>query len=106
MTKTIDAVDTEQPVKKPLRITELVLSVLAVAIGLGAYMLSGLGMDQQLEAHYWIQLGVMFSIAIAFYFVYRLRSPFAYLTVYHLVLSLFVLCTLITLCVAHHPLGT
>lgn len=77
MAQTINAVDTEQPVKKPLRITELLLLVMAVVIGSGAYILSGLGMDQPLETHYWIQLGVMFALAIAFHIVIRLRAPFA-----------------------------
>lgn len=77
MAHTFDAVDTDQPVKKPLRITELLLSVMAVAIGSGAYMLSGLGMDQPLEAHYWIQLGVMAALAVAFHIVLRLRAPWA-----------------------------
>lgn len=77
MTNTFDAVDTEQPVKKPLRITEILLLVVAVAIGSGAYMLAGLGMDQPLEANYWIQLGVMFALAIAFHIVLRLKAPFA-----------------------------
>ena len=77
MAHTFDAVDTDPPVKKPLRITELLLSVMAVAIGSGAYMLSGLGMDQPLEAHYWIQLGVMAALAVAFHIVLRLRAPWA-----------------------------
>ncbi|GAA4107277.1 FtsW/RodA/SpoVE family cell cycle protein [Enteractinococcus coprophilus] len=77
MTNTIDSVETEQPVKKPLRITEILLMVMAVVIGSGAYMLSGLGMDQTLDAQYWIQLGVMFALAIAFHIVLRLRAPFA-----------------------------
>ncbi len=77
MTNTIDAVDTDQPVKKPLRITEILLLVMAVAIGSGAYILAGLGMDQTLETQYWVQLGVMFALAIAFHIVLRLRAPFA-----------------------------
>ena len=72
-----DAVTTDQPIKKPLRITEIVLIVMAVAIGSGAYMLAGLGMDQALDAHYWVQLGVMFALAIVFHIVLRLRAPFA-----------------------------
>src|SRR5690625_5157842 len=77
MAQTLDAVDTDQPIKKPLRITELLLIVVAVAIGSGAYMLAGLGMDQPLEMNYWIQLGVMFALAIAFHIVLRLKAPFA-----------------------------
>ena len=50
--------------------------VMAVAIGSGAYMLSGLGMDQTLDSQYWVQLGVMFALAIAFHIVLRLRAPF------------------------------
>lgn len=68
---------TDQSLKKPLRIAELVLLVVSVAIGSGAYMLSGLGMDQTLDAHYWIQLGVMLALAIIFHIVLRLRAPFA-----------------------------
>src|SRR5690625_6599017 len=68
---------TQQSLKKPLRIAELVLLVVSVAIGSGAYMLSGLGMDQTLDAHYWIQLGVMLALAIIFHIVLRLRAPFA-----------------------------
>lgn len=77
MTNTIDSAETDQPVKKPLRITEILLMVMAVAIGSGAYMLSGLGMDQTLDTQYWVQLGVMFALAIAFHIVLRLRAPFA-----------------------------
>ena len=77
MTNTIDSVEPDQPVKKPLRITEILLLVMAVVIGSGAYMLAGLGMDQPLEANYWVQLGVMFALAIAFHIVLRLRAPFA-----------------------------
>lgn len=76
MTQTMDQ-PVEQPVKKPLRIAELLLLVMAVAIGSGAYMLSGLGMDQTLNTHYWIQLGVMLALAIIFHIVLRLRAPFA-----------------------------
>src|SRR5699024_9103033 len=76
MTQTMDQ-PVEQPVKKPLRIAELLLLVMAVAIGSGAYMLSGLGMDQPLDAHYWVQLGVMLALAIIFHIVLRLRAPFA-----------------------------
>jgi len=77
MTNTIDSVETDRPIKKPLRITEIFLMVMAVAIGSGAYMLSGLGMDQTLDSQYWVQLGVMFALAIAFHIVLRLRAPFA-----------------------------
>ncbi|HEY4577759.1 MAG TPA: FtsW/RodA/SpoVE family cell cycle protein, partial [Yaniella sp.] len=77
MTKTLDATSTEQPVKKPARITELLLLLVAVAIGSGAYMLAGLGMDQPLEMNYWIQLGVMAALALAFHIVVRLRAPWA-----------------------------
>ena len=77
MTKTLDAASTEQPVKKPARITELLLLLVAVAIGSGAYMLAGLGMDQPLEMNYWIQLGVMAALALAFHIVVRLRAPWA-----------------------------
>ncbi|GAA4478733.1 FtsW/RodA/SpoVE family cell cycle protein [Enteractinococcus fodinae] len=89
MAHTLDAVETEdQPVKKPLRITELILLVMAVAIGSGAYMLSGLGMDQPLETHYWIQLGVMAALAIAFHLVLRLRAPWSDQYIMPLALSL------------------
>lgn len=76
MTNTTDAV-ADQPVKKPLRITELLLIVMAVAIGSGAYILSGLGMDQTIDTHYWVQLGVMLGLAIIFHIVLRLRAPFS-----------------------------
>src|SRR5690625_1838344 len=76
MTNTTDAV-ADQPVKKPLRITELLLIVMAVAIGSGAYILSGLGMDQTIDTHYWVQVGVMLGLAIIFHIVLRLRAPFS-----------------------------
>lgn len=89
MAHTLDAVETEdQPVKKPLRITELILLVMAVAIGSGAYMLSGLGMDQPLDTHYWIQLGVMAALAVAFHIVLRLRAPWSDQYIMPLALSL------------------
>ncbi len=69
--------DQDQPIKKPLRITEVVLIVVAVVIGSGAYMLGGLGMDQDINANYWVQLGVMLALAIIFHIVLRLRAPFA-----------------------------
>ena len=69
--------DQDQIIKKPLRITELVLIVIAVVIGSGAYMLGGIGMDQDINANYWVQLGVMLALGIIFHIVLRLRAPFA-----------------------------
>ena len=68
---------TEQSYKKPLRIAELILLLVSVVIGSGAYMLAGLGMDQTIDTHYWIQLGVMLALAIIFHIVLRLRAPYA-----------------------------
>ena len=77
MTQTIETPDTDEPVKKPYRVTELILLLIAVVIGAGSYILSGLGMDQAIDTGYWVQLGVLFTLAIAFHVVIRLRAPFA-----------------------------
>ena len=77
MAQRLETANPDRSVKKPARITELVLILVAVIIGSGAYMLAGLGMDQPLELNYWIQLGVMAALALAFHIVVRLRAPWA-----------------------------
>src|SRR5699024_11933196 len=37
----------------------------------------GIGMDQDINANYWVQLGVMLALGIIFHIVLRLRAPFA-----------------------------
>ncbi|WP_277246141.1 FtsW/RodA/SpoVE family cell cycle protein [Micrococcus terreus] len=62
---------------RPRRTTELVLLLLALGIGLGAHLLSAIGMDREVTAEYWIQTGVLAIMALLFHLVLRLKARYA-----------------------------
>ena len=62
---------------RPRRTTELLLLILALGIGLGAHLLSAVGMDQEITSEYWVQTGVMTIMALVFHLVLRLKARYA-----------------------------
>lgn len=62
---------------RPRRTTELLLLIIALGIGLGAHLLSAIGMDQAVTSEYWVQTGVMTIMALVFHLVLRLKARYA-----------------------------
>jgi len=67
----------EPKVKKPWRLAELWLLVLAVTAGIGSFALVGLGMDGHLPQHFWVESGSLAAIALVAHVVVRIKAPFA-----------------------------
>ena len=66
---------TEQP--KPRRNVELALLVAALIIGIGAQVLVGLSVEDELNQRYWIEGGAQAVLAFGFHVVLRLRAKYA-----------------------------
>ncbi|NIH72678.1 FtsW/RodA/SpoVE family cell cycle protein [Auritidibacter ignavus] len=62
---------------RPRRATELLLIILALAIGIAANVLAGIGMETPITNDYWIQAGVMTVLAFAFHVVLRVKARYA-----------------------------
>lgn len=62
---------------RPRRTTELLLLILALGIGLGAHLLSAVGMDQEITSEYWVQTSVLTIMALVFHLVLRLKARYA-----------------------------
>lgn len=65
------------PPAPPRRTTELLLLIVALAIGLGAHLLSAIGMDREVTSEYWVQTGVLSIMALVFHLVLRLKARYA-----------------------------
>lgn len=62
---------------RPRRTTELLLLILALGIGLGAQLLSAIGMDREITGEFWIQTVVLAILALVFHLVLRLKARYA-----------------------------
>lgn len=62
---------------RPRRTTELILLLVAIVIGTGANLMAAVGMDQEITNDYWVQSGVMATLAFGFHIVLRLRAKYA-----------------------------
>lgn len=62
---------------KPRRNVELLLLVLALLIGIGAQVLVGLSVEDEINRSYWIEGGAQVTLALGFHVVLRLRAKYA-----------------------------
>lgn len=62
---------------KPRRNIELLLLILALTIGIGAQVLVGLSLEDELNQRYWVEGGVQVVLALGFHIVLRLRAKYA-----------------------------
>ncbi len=67
----------EPKIKRPWRLAELWLLVIAVTAGIGSFALVGLGMDGHLPEHFWVESGSLAAIALVAHVVVRIKAPFA-----------------------------
>ncbi|GAA4834881.1 FtsW/RodA/SpoVE family cell cycle protein [Garicola koreensis] len=65
----------DQP--KPRRNMELALLLVALVIGIGAQVLVGLSVEDEMSRRYWISGGVQVGLALGFHVVLRLRAKYA-----------------------------
>ncbi|WP_300344024.1 FtsW/RodA/SpoVE family cell cycle protein [Nesterenkonia sp.] len=71
----MSSAETDHP--KPRRNAELVLLLIALVIGIGAQVLVGLTMEDQIDQRYWIEAAVQVVLAVGFHVVLRLRAAYA-----------------------------
>lgn len=62
---------------KPRRNVELLLLVLALLIGIGAQVLVGLSVEDEINRRYWVEGGVQVTLALGFHVILRLRAKYA-----------------------------
>ncbi|QAY69553.1 FtsW/RodA/SpoVE family cell cycle protein [Xylanimonas protaetiae] len=67
----------EPRVRRPLRIAELWLLVLAVTAGVGAFALVGIGVHDSLPDHFWRESAALAGLALVAHVVVRVKAPFA-----------------------------
>lgn len=62
---------------KPRRNVELVLLLLALLISIGAQVLVGLALDDELTTPYWVEGSILAALALGFHVVLRIRAKYA-----------------------------
>lgn len=62
---------------KPRRNVELMLLLLALLIGIGAQVLVGLSVEDEINHRYWVEGGAQVTLALGFHVVLRLRAKYA-----------------------------
>ncbi|GAA1817134.1 FtsW/RodA/SpoVE family cell cycle protein [Nesterenkonia flava] len=62
---------------KPRRNVELVLLLMALTIGIGAQVLVGLTLDEEIGTAYWTEGAIQAGLALGFHVVLRLRAKYA-----------------------------
>jgi cell division protein FtsW (lipid II flippase) len=67
----------EPRVRRPLRIAELWLLTLAVAAGVGAFALVGIGVNGTLPDNFWRESISLVALAVVAHVVVRIKAPFA-----------------------------
>ena len=76
------------PVARPRRNVELVLLVLALAVGIGAQALVGVDRQKAFDTDFWFQSGLLAAAALAFHVVLRIRAKYADPVILPLVVAL------------------
>ncbi|QAY64011.1 FtsW/RodA/SpoVE family cell cycle protein [Xylanimonas allomyrinae] len=71
----------EPRVRRPLRLAELWLLMLAVAAGVGAFALVGMSISDALPTHFWFESLALVVLALVAHVVVRIRAPFASQTI-------------------------
>lgn len=66
-----------EPKAKPRRNIELLLLILALIIAIGAQLLVGLTLDDEIGIDYWVEGGIYAALALAFHVVLRMRAKYA-----------------------------
>ncbi|MGO1192582.1 MAG: FtsW/RodA/SpoVE family cell cycle protein [Nesterenkonia sp.] len=65
----------DQP--KPRRNTELALLLVALVVGIGAQVLVGFAVEDEMSRRYWVSGGIQAGLALGFHVVLRLRAKYA-----------------------------
>ncbi|ACZ29062.1 cell cycle protein [Xylanimonas cellulosilytica DSM 15894] len=73
----VEAEQVEPRVRRPLRLAELWLLVLAVAASVGAFALVGLGVNDTLPENFWRESFALVALALVAHVVVRIKAPFA-----------------------------
>jgi cell division protein FtsW (lipid II flippase) len=63
--------------RRPARVAELFLLILALAAGIGAFALVGIAIDDGLPDNFWGESASLAALAVAAHVVVRIRAPFA-----------------------------
>lgn len=77
-----------EPVPKSRRNAELVLLILALAVGIGAQALVGVDRQKAFDTDFWFQSGLLAAAALAFHVVLRIRAKYADPVILPLVVAL------------------
>lgn len=67
----------EGATRRPMRLAELWLLVLAVAAGIGAFALVGLALHDSLPHHFWFESLSLAALALVAHVVVRIKAPYA-----------------------------
>ncbi|WP_022872664.1 FtsW/RodA/SpoVE family cell cycle protein [Nesterenkonia alba] len=62
---------------KPRRNVELALLLLALAVAIGAKVLVGITLEEEIDSRYWVAGGSLAALSLAFHLVLRLRAKYA-----------------------------
>src|SRR5919112_1150253 len=63
--------------RRPARLAELLLLLLALAAGIGAFAMVGFSMEGHLPEGFWVRSVTLAALAIGAHVVLRLRAPWA-----------------------------
>jgi cell division protein FtsW (lipid II flippase) len=75
-------------IPKPRRNVELLLIILALAVGIGANMMVGVDKQKAFDSDFWFQSSLLAAAALAFHLVLRIRAKYADPVILPLVIAL------------------
>jgi len=63
--------------KRPIRLNELLLLILAIAIGLSAYAMVGVNVTGALPTHFWFEAAALIGVALFYHVILSIFAPWA-----------------------------